>query len=176
VSFQVWFRSGNGLSTSSFGVCRIPERLSTPFWASLATAQSPPCSNQRTRCPCRPNVRCPGPAGQVETTGAISHALEKAEQAKGGRHPPRPPVDRNTGARATWQGCLLSSLFTAGRRRIRAIDRGGEREKQPTQNTAARKRERQEGKHSDYLFGSFLQLSAFRSTPAREILRRSFHS
>ena len=36
VSFQVWFRSGNGLSTSSFGVCRIPERLSTPFWASLA--------------------------------------------------------------------------------------------------------------------------------------------
>lgn len=32
----VRFRSGNGLSTSSFGVCRIPERLSTPFWASLA--------------------------------------------------------------------------------------------------------------------------------------------
>jgi hypothetical protein len=33
------------------------------------------------------------------------------------------------------------------------------------QDTAARKRERQEGKHSDYLFGNFLQLLAFRSTP-----------
>src|SRR5260370_13753347 len=39
-------------------------------------------------------------------------------------------VNRRTGARATWQGCLLSSLCTAGRRRIHAIDRGGERDRQ----------------------------------------------
>jgi hypothetical protein len=35
--------------------------------------------------------------------------------------------------------------------------------KQPTQNTAAKKRARWEGTGSDYLFGNFLQLPAFRS-------------
>ena len=30
------FGAENGVSTSSSGVCRIPERLSTPSWASLA--------------------------------------------------------------------------------------------------------------------------------------------
>jgi hypothetical protein len=42
----------------------------------------------------------------------------------------RSPVYRRICARATWQGCLLSSLCTAGRRRIRAIDRGGEPDRQ----------------------------------------------
>ena len=43
VSFQVWFRSGNGLSTDSFGVCRTTERLSTPFCGAA--------SGQKVKCP-----------------------------------------------------------------------------------------------------------------------------
>ena len=46
-------------------------------------------------------------------------------------------------------------------------------QKQPTRNTAGEKRVRQEDVDSDYLFGSFSQLPAFRSVFAREILRRS---
>jgi hypothetical protein len=43
--------------------------------------------------------------------------------------------------------------------------------KEPTQNTAAKKRVRQEDVDSDYLFASFSQRPAFRSTGKAELMQ-----
>ena len=66
-----------------------PRAAVNAVWASLATAaQSPPCSQPANSLPMPPPMfAAPAPPAKYKQPAPSSHALEKAEQAKGGRHP-----------------------------------------------------------------------------------------